>query len=157
MLAGYRFETTVDYVLFGAEELGLYGSSAYVNDAERNEIPIQGAIILDMVGYYDTIFGVTLETERTYEPWADQAARSLEDWTELAVSWSFNPFGSDHMPFIDAGIPAYLIIETDWEHSPYYHTADDTFANVHSDLGFEVAEAVAATVLEAARVVEAPE
>jgi Zn-dependent M28 family amino/carboxypeptidase len=41
----------------------------------------------------------------------------------LAVEVSLNPFASDHVPFIDAGVPAVLTIEG----------ADNTNGNIHSD------------------------
>jgi len=40
----------------------------------------------------------------------------------------------DHLPFIDKGIPACLIIDLDY---PYWHTTEDTFDKV-SDKSLEV-------------------
>jgi Zn-dependent M28 family amino/carboxypeptidase len=45
-------------------------------------------------------------------------------FTQLRVETSLHPFASDHVPFIDAGIPAVRTIEG----------ADNTNGNIHSDL-----------------------
>ncbi len=149
VLAGYRPDATVDFVLFGAEEVGLCGSTAYVENAIEEDEAIEGAVIIDMVGYYDADFGVVVETDQPSWSWAEPAFDALSAWTDLDAVLSLDPWGSDHMPFINNHIPAYLLIEQDWEDAPF-HTKEDTYANIHPDLGYEVTRAVVAIVGEAA-------
>jgi Zn-dependent M28 family amino/carboxypeptidase len=52
----------------------------------------------------------------------DSLGQAAAAYTNLSVETSLNPFASDHVPFIDAGIPAVLTIEG----------ADNTNSNIHS-------------------------
>ena len=56
----------------------------------------------------------------------DALAGAAATYTDLAVTTSLNPFNSDHVPFIDAGIPAVLTIEADDSANHHPHTAADT-------------------------------
>ncbi len=47
----------------------------------------------------------------------------------LALSSSTNFFGSDHVPFLDAGFSELPTIENDYEAYPFYHSSDGTLAN----------------------------
>jgi hypothetical protein len=58
--------------------------------------------------------------------------------TTLEVSRSFNPFASDHVPFIDAGVPAVLTIEGEDSSNNLIHTAGDTFELVDPDLAMQI-------------------
>ena len=53
----------------------------------------------------------------------DKLSDAAATFTQLHVETSLHPFASDHVPFIDAGVPAVLTIEG----------ADNTNANIHSD------------------------
>ena len=52
----------------------------------------------------------------------DSLSEAAATYTELTVETSLNPFASDHVPFINANIPAVLTIES----------ADNTNGNIHS-------------------------
>jgi len=43
----------------------------------------------------------------------------------LGVLTSFNPFGSDHVPYLNRGMRAILSIDNDWNRYPHYHRATD--------------------------------
>lgn len=51
VLAQSELESSVEIVSFGLEEIGLVGSTAYAADAATAGRDIQGALVLDMIGY----------------------------------------------------------------------------------------------------------
>merc|ERR1719213_1214403 len=50
---------------------------------------------------------------------------------------NYNGFGSDHMSFLDRGIPAVLLIERDdtYHSDTFGHSQDDTFEHVDVEFG----------------------
>jgi aminopeptidase YwaD len=106
------------FALFGAEELGLYGSHHYVEsltDAERGAM--RAMINLDMVGVGDAWrFGGTDDlVQRALEASSDMGERGLP----LRGPQSG---GSDHASFLAAGLPALFIYRVE---DPNYHQAGD--------------------------------
>jgi len=113
-------------VFFDAEDNGgldnrewIMGSRAFV--AALTEKP-QAAVIVDMVGDAD----LNLYLERNSD-----AALTAEIWAQAAALGNGKNFIAalkhdlidDHIPFLEAGIPAVDIIDFDY---PYWHTAADT-------------------------------
>jgi aminopeptidase YwaD len=109
---------TLRFALFGAEELGLYGSRYYVqslSDAERSAI--RADVNLDMVGVGDAWrFGGT-------EDLVQLALGAANDLGQRALPLRGPQLGaSDHASFLDAGIPAVFVYRVE---DPNYHTAGD--------------------------------
>ena len=130
VLRQYRFDATIRFICFAGEEQGLVGSSAYVSDlASSGQISsIKGVINMDMIAYRNTAaWDVLLEgSSGTSQPLLSLLSSLVPDYTSLTSYISTNPFGSDHMPFINQGINAVLTIEyEDWA-NPYYHSTSDT-------------------------------
>jgi Zn-dependent M28 family amino/carboxypeptidase len=65
--------------------------------------------------------GATVSSSRM-----DDLATAAATYTGLKVETSLNPFASDHVPFINAGIPAVLTIEGADSANGHIHTATDT-------------------------------
>ena len=59
-------------------------------------------------------------------------------YTHLTVETSLNPFASDHVPFINKGVPAVLTIEGADNANSRIHSANDTIDHVESDLALEI-------------------
>jgi aminopeptidase YwaD len=117
---------TVRFALFGAEELGLFGSRFYVqnlSDAERHAI--LGDINLDMVGVGTAWrFGGTEDlVQRAVGAATDIGQRAVPLRGPLSSS-------SDHASFLEAGIPAVFLYRSD---DPNYHTANDRAELVDPD------------------------
>jgi aminopeptidase YwaD len=114
------------FVLFGAEELGLYGSRYYVgslSDAERHGI--LAMLNLDMVGVGQAWrFGGS-------DNLVQYALGAANDLGERALPLR-GPLGSasDHASFLSAGVPALFLYRTD---DPNYHTANDRPEFVDAD------------------------
>merc|ERR1712127_966375 len=61
----------------------------------------------------------------------------------LEVTTSTNPFGSDHMPFLDLGgydngVPGLLVIDDDYHLYPHYHKTTDTFDKVNEVIALDI-------------------
>ncbi|MGK7914492.1 MAG: M28 family metallopeptidase [Prochloraceae cyanobacterium] len=128
------------FVLFGGEEQGLYGSKQYVASLpppEQNRI--RAVINMDMIGSLNTASPtVLLEGAAVSQSLINQLADAANTYTSLTVQTSLNPFGSDHLPFINAGIPAVLTIEGADSANIYDHTENDTIDHINYDLALEI-------------------
>mmetsp|Transcript_84346 Transcript_84346/g.149107 ORF Transcript_84346/g.149107 Transcript_84346/m.149107 type:complete len:486 (+) Transcript_84346:96-1553(+) len=62
------------------------------------------------------------------------AASKEHNQDALKVTHSGNPFGSDHMSFLDLGFQAVLTIHGDDEGYPNYHSSDDNMEKVDPEL-----------------------
>jgi len=141
------------FVLFGGEEQGLYGSTQYVGSlsaAERSRI--RAVINMDMIGSLNTsVPTVLLEGAAVSQTVVDDLADAATTYTSLTVQTSLYPYASDHVPFIDAGLPAVLTIEGADGANSYIHTVGDTLDHIDLDLALEIVRmnvAVTATALE---------
>ena len=104
-----------------------YGSRHYVQAARAANTlsSIRALVLLDMIG--DTQLNIRRESQST--PWLTDiiwtAARQL-GYQRQFLSES-TPIEDDHLPFLQAGVPAVDIIDLDY---PAWHTAADTLDNV---------------------------
>lgn len=123
-------QLSIYFIAFGGEEQGLYGSTAWASAlTAQQRTHLKGAIIMDMIGYSaDSRMDVLLETSPFASPVRDVMASAAADFTNLTVFSSDNPFGSDHVPFLNRNMPAVLAIENDWDVYPQYHKSGDTYA-----------------------------
>lgn len=137
VISQYDTNQTIHFVAFGAEEQGLYGSAAYVTMAEDEGWDIEGAAIIDMVGWYDRSFKLVIEGKFSYLSWMNRAINAADSYSDVDTRRSLYSFGSDHIPFQQARIPAFLLIEQDWHKAPHYHTTSDTFDVIRPELGLE--------------------
>lgn len=125
IFAAHQAEYDLRFVLFGGEEQGLFGSIRYVASLSKAERKmILSVVNMDMIGSLNTpTRSVMLEGAALSQRVIDGLGAAAATHTTLKIETSLNPFNSDHVPFIDAGIPAVLTIEG----------ADNTNGNVHSD------------------------
>ena len=173
-LAKLKPENTLRFAWWGAEEAGLVGSTAYVNDlteAERDEIALY--LNFDMVGSPNYIFMVYDADESTFEAPVPIPAGStaIEDvfesfYTLLGEPYDDSEFSgrSDYQAFIENGIPSGGLftgaeeVKTAeqaaiWggtagaQFDPCYHLACDTFANNNMHALDVNADAIAFAVL----------
>jgi hypothetical protein len=153
-LATRRWRHDLRLILFGGEEQGLFGSKQHVaalDGADRARV--RAVVNMDMIARLNTPApGVLLEGAELSRTLVDELAAAAATWTALAVSTSLHPYASDHVPFIDAGIPAVLTIEGNDTTNGDVHTARDTLATLHPPLALEILRmnlAVLAGYLEA--------
>lgn len=114
---------TIRFIAFGAEELGLIGSNAYVSEMSHSEINQTKAMInLDslIAGDYMYVYGGLGD-----KGWVRELALDIS--AELGIDLQTNPGlnpsypkgttgnWSDHAPFNHAGIPFAYLESTNWE------------------------------------------
>lgn len=151
VMSQYRFESTIRFICFNAEEDGLKGSKNYLatlTTAQKNNI--QGMINLDMIlrpgsdSDPGTVIDADLESIYDYPvsvAWAHSYQQAAADYVpDLTVDETialYEEDWSDHAPFIRAGLPAILVIEnsgTDWDGAnDYYHTFNDASDRLAND------------------------
>lgn len=117
--AGYRPRRTVVFAAWDAEEMGLLGSSYYVRNPPFPLADTLAAIQMDMVGAgADTLL---IDGEAALAGHLENLAGSSDVPVEL-----YNLGRSDHVPFLEAGVPASLLIWFSEESGPaHYHRPVD--------------------------------
>jgi hypothetical protein len=149
---------TIRFVAFSGEEAGLFGSRDYVDRlmTSGESGRVRAVVNMDMIGYSgDDDLDVLLESDES----GKDLMRVLSDaaaGTGLRIETSLNPFGSDHVPFIQAGIPAVLVIENDWDSYPGYHRSSDTPEKLRVEMGVPVLRMVAGAIADLADGVDEP-
>lgn len=148
VFAGKKTNATLIFIAFSGEEQGLIGSKAYVRSLSSDvRSRIKGVITMDMIGYSkDDSEDVLLETATQFKDFSDRFAAASKLVPGLNYYTSFNPFGSDHMPFIDNDIPAILTIDNDWGDYPSYHRSTDTIDKVSREMGLAILRMNVATL-----------
>lgn len=121
---------SVLFFCYSGEEQGLFGSRAHVTQLQQSGdiSKLKFFLTMDMIGYSsDTDFDVLLESNSASQVVLNQFAAAAAGYEpRLRVLQALNPFGSDHVPYLQAGIPGLLTIENDWDSYPQYHKSTDT-------------------------------
>lgn len=117
---------TIRFFITNGEESGLLGAKHYASELKRsNKIKeIVLAINMDMVGYNANGI-VELETDAKLESLAKWFADLAAGYTNLKTKITLGAWGSDHVPFLEAGTPTLLTIENWDTKTPCYHQACD--------------------------------
>jgi len=146
------FDRSIQFVLFDSEEQGMNGSEHFVAEAVAEGRQIRGAIIADMVSWYQGTYGLHIEGEAAWEELMQSMAANVTAYTPCAYVKDYYSWGSDHVPFQQAGIPAFLAIDYDYEDYPYYHQTTDTWFRIRDTvpLGLQITRASAATLADLA-------
>ncbi|HBE89030.1 MAG TPA: hypothetical protein DDW67_07825 [Elusimicrobia bacterium] len=140
VLAGYRSDLGLIFLAANGEEIGIAGSYAYARKLKASgEISkIAWAINMDMVAYNkDGV--IELETNREFAAHAEWVAALARVYTRMEPHVAMPAWGSDHVPFLEAGIPAYLSIEHWDNHNPCYHRPCDTMQGLDWDFAADIA------------------
>lgn len=135
-------------VLFGGEEQGLLGSKQFVaalSPADRART--QAVVQMDMIGSLNTPKpSVLLEGAPLSRPVIDGLATAAATYTALAVQTSLNPHNSDHVSFLQKGIPAVLTIEGTDDANSAIHTERDTVDLIDVPFALEILRMITAYV-----------
>lgn len=126
-------EKTLRFVLFTGEEQGLYGSEAYVASLSAAEkAKITAVLNMDMIATRNGTGGpgVLLEGATRSQAMLDGLAAAGATYTTLAVKTSLRAYNSDHVSFLEAGIPAVLTIEANDLQNRNMHTKNDTLDKI---------------------------
>jgi hypothetical protein len=140
VLQNHHGENDLRLILFGGEEQGLYGSTQYLEGlTDKEQKRILAVINMDMIGTRNTSSPtVLIEGAFISQAVIDGLAEAAAKYTKLTVQTSLNPYNSDHVPFINAGIPAVLTIEGTDSANHNVHTANDTLNHINYDLMLDI-------------------
>jgi len=140
---GYVPRRTVLFAAWDAEELGLLGSTYYVENPQYPLDSTVGMLQLDMVGTGGEILSVS--GEDSFESQILAVANFLNIRTEESDMGR-----SDHAPFWQAGVPASLLIWFDETTAAHYHRPADIPQVIEADKLRAAAHIAALTVLDLA-------
>ena len=147
----WRPQVTIVFACYSGEEQGLYGGAAHAQSLVAAGLAPTVALMLnmDMIGYTaDADLDVLIETNTTHAGRLADFQAAAATFTDLRVVTSFSASGSDHVPFLQRGMPAVLTIENDWSIYPHYHRT--------TDLPGALTPVMAENILRMAAVVAAP-
>jgi aminopeptidase YwaD len=132
----------VCFILFGAEEVGLFGSREFVSSLSTDERrEVRGMLNFDMVGVgADWLLAGSAALSDLAAEEADGLGLAYQISTNLPAD-----LGSDHASFLQAGIPAIIFHRLG---DPHYHTAEDAAEFVQKNRLAEIG-ALGLAVIEA--------
>ena len=126
-------EHTVHFVAYDLEEVGLYGSTHYVENTvgdvreREGERAIVGNLQSDMIAYEEGRFDAVLGTCDRAGPIDDAFSRAAEELDSPIQLEEVCLGRSDHQPFWDAGLPAVVLTDgAVYDGYPCYHKPCDT-------------------------------
>lgn len=134
--SGQKPERTIIFALWDGEEMGMLGSSYFVEEHSSyipipmvSPIPVQGYINCDMIGrnqdgdgsHVDIYF---TESKPIFQEWITS---DIKEYKIILApqfpSLNNSPGGSDHMPFMQKGVP--VIFYNTGLHSDYHKPSDE--------------------------------
>ena len=129
LLSRHKFDRTIIYANWNAEEIGLIGSEAYAKECAEKQMDIVGYFNMDMNGYLQV--GSTIHMHVVYVNQDFLLARFFFDichtyYPEMPVRQNWMPHGdSDFSSFNRSGYPALHPFEDVYASSPYIHSNQD--------------------------------
>jgi hypothetical protein len=125
----YKPVNTIEFIAFGAEELGLFGSFFYSDYARMNSKKIMLMLNNDMIAFNPSLnkadWSVNIMDYDNSHSLREEAEVLSGRFTDLKT-YNYNTYNkqSDSYPFFVNGFKALFFISASTD--PYYHTADDT-------------------------------
>lgn len=161
VISDLQLDSTIEFALFGSEELGLIGSAARAEAARTADEDIIVMIQLDAIGTESTQIpgAFSIDTIGPYASFGERVAEAARVYTPVRVrntvggTVSLTNTGcrcSDHQSFIDRGFPAIGIFQYDGNSFAHLNTSDDTIDRVSVSLVGGITRATLAAVLDIA-------
>jgi carboxypeptidase Q len=128
---GWKPKRTITFILFTGEEEGGVGADMFVHQ-HAAEMPKVDAVLIHDTGT-GKVFSIALENLTETVPLMQEIYKPLQDVFDMEpLSTRF--FGSsDHMQFLDAGVPAYFCVQLPAHYREAHHSQTDTFDKVIPD------------------------
>ncbi len=141
VFAVYRPSVTMIFACYAGEEQGLWGSSDHAARlvAAGDDGKVKAVLNMDMIGYTgDADLDCLLESNSTHQSVLNAFSAAAASHTSLRIVTSLNPWGSDHVPYLNRGMPAVLTIENDYGSYAHYHRTTDTADKLVLDMAHEI-------------------
>lgn len=150
IMADARPSRSIVFITWGVEEQGLRGSYHYVSKMTPQERQdLVAAVMMDMISYSsDTNWDVQIDTRADVgTTLVDLQIAAAQEFTELTINRRTTFLGrSDHQPFVEAGLPASLCIENEWQSYVHYHQSTDSIDRINPLQGAEIVKMNVAAV-----------
>ena len=128
---GWKPKRTITFVLFTGEEQGGVGADTFVKN-HAAELPKVDAVLIHDTGT-GKVFSIALENLWETMPLMSEIYRPLQEVFDLQPL-STRYFGSsDHVEFLDKGVPAYFSVQLPAHYREVHHSQTDTFDKVIPD------------------------
>jgi len=149
---GWKPKRTITFILFTGEEQGGIGAQTFVKN-HASELAKIDAVLIHDTGT-GKVFSIALENLWETAPLMQEIYLPLEEVFELRPL-STRYFGSsDHVEFLDKGVPAYFCVQLPAGYREAHHSQADTFDKVIPD---QINEGAALLAAWAWNVSEMPE
>jgi carboxypeptidase Q len=151
---GVKPKRTIRFVLFTGEEQGLNGSKAYVK-AHKDELgKISGVLVHD--SGTGKVLTVGLMTNYAVRETMDRALYPLAKAKDIGLTEPSlrSEGGSDHVPFDEAGVPAFWCVQDNADYDKTHHSQADTLDRVRWDDLTEGAQVLAVFAYNVAQLPE---
>lgn len=123
---GRKPKRSVVFVLFGGEELGLQGSTWFVDHVPGPFDKVVGMLNFDMTGEGDGLWGAASGEPADFRKVLEEAGRSVPILRGLGIIRGVGVRGSDFAPFYAKGIPA-ASLGSNGPHLAYHQTGDTIY------------------------------
>jgi len=149
---GWKPKRTITFILFTGEEEGGIGAETFLKN-HAAEIPKMDAILVHDTGT-GKVFSISLDNLWETAPLLQEIYQPLQEVFDLQPL-STRYFGaSDHVPFLNHGVPGYFCIQLPAGYGAAHHSQTDTFDKVIPD---QINEGAALLAAWAWNVSEMPE
>lgn len=152
VLASYSSDHDLLFIAANGEENGVAGTYALARKlkASGEMARVAWAINMDMIAWNRNGI-MDIETNKEFSAHADWVAEQAVTYTRLKPYIAMPAWGSDHVPFLEAGVPTYLAIENWEDHNPCYHQACDKMAPLSWDYAADIVRLNLAVIAGKAR------
>jgi carboxypeptidase Q len=125
---GWKPKRTITFVLFTGEEQGGIGADTYVKNHATELAKTDAVLILDTGT--GKVYSIALENLWETGPLMSEIYQPLQEVFDLQPL-STRYFGaSDHVQFLDKGVPAYFCMQVPAQYREAHHSQTDTFDKV---------------------------
>ncbi|MDD5503637.1 MAG: M28 family metallopeptidase [Candidatus Thermoplasmatota archaeon] len=146
ILSQYKFDKTIVFGLWGGEEEGLFGSQFFTDNIPA-DVNVSAYLNFDMVGinwpgpfalheFMACKNGVAVKEQVKFGKLVTHEICGFPENNKSFAIKKDTLGRSDHENFAALGIPSFMFIG-ELDNYPYYHTPDDTFANMIKYMGSE--------------------
>jgi carboxypeptidase Q len=149
---GVKPKRTIRFVLFTGEEQGGNGSKAYVK-AHKDELGKISGVLVDDTGT-GKVLTVGLMANYGVRETMDHVLYPLAKGVGLAEPTLRVEGGSDHVPFDEAGVPAFWCVQDGVDYDKTHHSQADTLDRVRWDDLTEGAQVLAVFAYNVAQLPE---
>ncbi len=153
ILSQYRFDATIIFAAWTAEEVGLVGSEHWASNAFKNDLDIGAYLNFDMIGYDpDNKMGLDIGYN---DPsiWISDEMVSINTDYSIGLNLTTGQGGtrSDHASFWAWDYHAVECIESEFN-TPNYHSVNDTINKLNMEFDKKVTQLGIATLAKLAGV-----